>query len=109
MRPPSGRVLSPFFDRPRVNGRWAARRGGWHEPFYFGFLSSRPCPPPPTAAATAKADDKASGLAVARSPINREGLPASTPVPDFTLLDLAGEQRTLAEFRGKLRTGDETP
>ena len=47
------------------------------------------------------ADDKVSSLAVAGSRINREGLPAGTPAPDFSLLDLAGEQRTLAEFRGK--------
>ena len=46
-------------------------------------------------------EDKASALAVAGSRINREGLPDATPAPDFTLPDLAGEQRTLAEFRGK--------
>jgi peroxiredoxin len=46
-------------------------------------------------------DDKASGLAVAGSRINREGLPAGTLAPEFSLPDLAGEQRTLAEFRGK--------
>jgi len=47
------------------------------------------------------AEDEASSLAVAGSRINREGLPAGTPAPDFTLPDLGGEQRTLAEFRGK--------
>ena len=45
-------------------------------------------------------DDKASGLGVAGGRINREGLPAGTPLPDFTLPDLAREQRPLAEFRG---------
>jgi peroxiredoxin len=46
-------------------------------------------------------DYKASGLAVAGSRINREGLPAGTLAPDFALPDLAEQERTLAEFRGR--------
>jgi peroxiredoxin len=44
---------------------------------------------------------RAAGLAVRTSQLNRQGLPAGTPAPDFRLPDLAGGQRSLADFRGK--------
>jgi peroxiredoxin len=50
-------------------------------------------------AATERA--RAAGLAVRASLLNRHGLPAGTAAPDFRLPDLAGAERSLAEFRGK--------
>ena len=44
---------------------------------------------------------RAAGLPVRESRLNREGLRAGTPAPDFNLPDLAGAQRTLGEFRGR--------
>jgi peroxiredoxin len=38
---------------------------------------------------------------ISASRINRSGLPAGTPAPNFRLPDLAGRERALAEFRGK--------
>ena len=38
---------------------------------------------------------------VRESRLNRKGLPSGTPAPDFALPDLAGNERTLAEFRGR--------
>lgn len=66
-------------------------------------LSQLQTVPPSNGSPNGKATDynKAGGLAVAGSRINREGLPVGTPAPNFTLTDLAGEQRTLAEFRGR--------
>jgi peroxiredoxin len=46
-------------------------------------------------------DNKVNGLAVPGSRLAREGLPAGTLAPDFSLPDLSGKQRTLSEFRGK--------
>ena len=46
----------------------------------------------------------AAGLAVrdiTESRLERNGLEAGTPAPDFTLLDLDGAERSLAEYRGK--------
>jgi peroxiredoxin len=37
---------------------------------------------------------------VETSRINREGLPAGTPAPDFTLPDVRGKKHSLTEFRG---------
>lgn len=51
------------------------------------------------AAATKKARD--AGLAVRTSTLKRDGLSAGTRAPDFTLPDLQGQQRELAEFRNK--------
>lgn len=44
---------------------------------------------------------KAAGLAVTDSKLQRNGLPAGTEAPNFTLPDLDGRERTLADFRGK--------
>jgi thiol-disulfide isomerase/thioredoxin len=47
---------------------------------------------------------RAAGLPVrdiAASRINRNGLAAGTPAPDFDLPDLFGARRSLAEFRGR--------
>lgn len=50
-------------------------------------------------AATEKA--KAAGLAITESRIKRDGLPAGTPAPNFTLPDLMGREHSLADLRGK--------
>jgi len=44
---------------------------------------------------------RAAGLAIRQTTINRQGLPAGTAAPDFTLHDLNGAQRSLQQFRGK--------
>jgi peroxiredoxin len=44
---------------------------------------------------------RAAGLAIRASRLNRQGLPAGTQAPHFRVPDLAGAQRSLAEFRGK--------
>lgn len=44
---------------------------------------------------------KAAGLAITDSKLERNGLPAGTEAPNFTLPDLNGKQWTLADFRGK--------
>ncbi|HVS06652.1 MAG TPA: redoxin domain-containing protein [Candidatus Dormibacteraeota bacterium] len=44
---------------------------------------------------------KAAGLSITDSKLQRDGLPAGTEAPNFTLPDLAGRKRTLADFRGK--------
>jgi peroxiredoxin len=41
------------------------------------------------------------GLAIRPSTVQRDGLPAGTRAPDFTLPDLQGEERRLAEFRDR--------
>jgi peroxiredoxin len=51
------------------------------------------------AAAAKKARD--AGLAVRPSTLQRDGLPAGTPAPDFVLPDLDGEQHRLEDFRSK--------
>ncbi len=38
---------------------------------------------------------------VQESRLNRKGLASGMPAPDFSLPDLAGNERTLAEFRGR--------
>jgi peroxiredoxin len=43
---------------------------------------------------------RAAGLSVTESSLNRNGLPAGTPAPNFTLPDLGGGERTLADYRG---------
>ena len=51
----------------------------------------------------AVASDKAraAGLGVRESTLNRNGLPAGTRAPNFSLPDLAGGERTLADYRGR--------
>jgi len=49
-------------------------------------------------AAAARA--RGAGLAVTTSRLNRQGLPAGTPAPDFRLPDLSGAEHALSEFRG---------
>jgi len=44
---------------------------------------------------------KAAGLAVTESRLQRNGLPAGTEAPNFTLPDLEGRERTLGDYRGK--------
>jgi len=44
---------------------------------------------------------RAAGLAITTSRLDRDGLPAGTPAPDFRLPDLDGVERSLAEFRGR--------
>ncbi len=44
---------------------------------------------------------KAAGLAITDSKLQRNGLPKGTEAPNFTLPDLDGRERTLADFRGK--------
>jgi len=44
---------------------------------------------------------KAAGLAITDSKLNRNGLPAGTEAPNFTLPDLNGREHTLADYRGK--------
>jgi len=51
------------------------------------------------AVATEKARE--AGLGIRESTLNRNGLPAGTPAPNFTLPDLAGGDRTLADYRGR--------
>jgi peroxiredoxin len=51
------------------------------------------------AAVAQKARD--AGLAVRPSTLQRDGLPAGTPAPDFTLPDLEGERHGLADFKNK--------
>lgn len=51
------------------------------------------------AAAAEKA--RAAGLGIRESTLNRDGLPAGTPAPEFTLPDLSGGERTLADYRGR--------
>ncbi len=41
------------------------------------------------------------GLAITDSHIKRDGLPAGTPAPNFTLLGLDGREHSLADLRGK--------
>lgn len=50
---------------------------------------------------TAVEQAKAAGLAITESRIQRDGLPAGTPAPDFTLPDLRGRQHSLADLRGR--------
>jgi peroxiredoxin len=50
------------------------------------------------AAAADKA--RAAGLSIRESSLNRNGLPAGSPAPNFTLPDLGGGERTLADYRG---------
>ena len=54
---------------------------------------------PKEAAAAEKA--RAAGLGIRESKLNRNGLAAGTPAPNFTLPDLAGGERTLADYRGR--------
>jgi peroxiredoxin len=51
----------------------------------------------------AAAEDRAraAGLALTQTRINRDGLPAGTPAPNFKLRDLSGRYRALTDFRGK--------
>jgi peroxiredoxin len=44
---------------------------------------------------------RAAGLGIRETTINRNGLPAGTVAPNFTLPDLAGGERTLADYRGR--------
>ncbi len=44
---------------------------------------------------------KKAGLPVTESRLERDGLPAGTEAPNFTLPDLNGVERTLADLRGK--------
>ncbi len=44
---------------------------------------------------------RAAGMAITESHIKRDGLPAGTPAPDFSLPDLNGKERSLADMRGK--------
>ena len=40
-------------------------------------------------------------MGIRESKLNRNGLAAGTPAPNFTLPDLAGGERTLADYRGR--------
>lgn len=44
---------------------------------------------------------RAAGLSVRQSTINREGLEPGTPAPLFTLPQVGGEERSLADYRGR--------
>src|SRR5438105_2261561 len=44
---------------------------------------------------------RAAGLSIRPSTLQRDGLPAGTPAPDFTLPDLRGQKHRLADFRNK--------
>jgi peroxiredoxin len=44
---------------------------------------------------------RGAGLGIRESTLNRNGLPAGTSAPNFTLPDLAGGERTLADYRGR--------
>ena len=44
---------------------------------------------------------RTAGMAITESRIKRDGLPAGTLAPNFTLPDLRGKDRTLADMRGK--------
>lgn len=44
---------------------------------------------------------QAAGLAVRESTLNRQGLAAGTPAPEFRLSDLKGKKRRLSDYRGK--------
>jgi peroxiredoxin len=44
---------------------------------------------------------RAAGLAITESHIKRDGLPAGTPAPNFTLPDVVGKEHSLADLRGK--------
>ncbi len=44
---------------------------------------------------------RAAGLAITESGIKRDGLPAGTLAPDFTLPDVTGREHSLADLRGK--------
>jgi peroxiredoxin len=81
-----GRRLAPTGSRRRRLGGKVARRLGLRP-------ASRPLGPARRGGVRVRP--------VQESRLNRKGLASGTPAPDFALPDLAGNERTLAEFRGR--------